>query len=150
MYTFFKSINLKTNIEKLFKFHLDTRNLRLISPRYLRANVIFMSHTPLQKGSVVKVKLNVFPFVNVNWEVLIEEFEDNKLIVDLQIKGPFKYWKHKHLFQEMFDKTVTMTDELTYDIGFGLIGKLIAPILNWQIKRIFDIRHQNIELLFGG
>jgi ligand-binding SRPBCC domain-containing protein len=109
-----------------------------------------MSHTPLQKGSEIKIKLNVFPFIGVNWEVTIEDMVENKLIVDLQKKGPFKFWRHEHKFDLLFDGTVIMTDDITFEIGFGLIGIIAAPIIKWQINKIFETRHNNMELLFGG
>ncbi|MBU2584134.1 MAG: SRPBCC family protein [Bacteroidetes bacterium] len=150
MYHITKSLSLKTDIEKLYKFHLDPRNLRLISPRSLPAKVVHISHTPLQKGSEIKIKLNVFPFVSVNWEVLIENVIENKLIVDLQKKGPFKFWRHEHKFDLLFDGTVVMTDDITFEIGFGLLGKIASPFIKWPIKKILETRHKNMELLFGG
>lgn len=150
MYHITKSLSLKTDIELLYKFHLDPRNLRLISPRSLPIKVVSISHTPLQIGSEMKIKLNVFPFVSVNWEVLIENVIENKLIVDLQKKGPFKFWRHEHKFDLLFDGTVAMTDDITFDIGFGLLGKITSPFIKWRIKKIFETRYKNLELLFGG
>lgn len=145
-----KSLSLKTDIEILYKFHLDPRNLRLISPRSLSIKVVSISHIPLQKGSEIKIKLNVIPFVSVNWEVLIEDVIENKLIVDLQKKGPFKFWRHEHKFELLFDGTVAITDDITFDIGFGLLGKITSPFIKWLIKKILETRHKNMEMLFGG
>ncbi|MBM4175810.1 MAG: SRPBCC family protein [Ignavibacteria bacterium] len=145
-----KSLSLKTDVEKIFAFHLNPKNLRLILPRYPLIKIISISHSPLQKESEIKIKLNVLPFVGVNWVIVIESIIENKLIVDIQKKGPFKYWKHKHKFENLFDGTTIMTDEIAFEIGFGIIGKILSPIIKSQIEKMFESRHNKMELLFGG
>ncbi len=145
-----KSLSLDIEVEKFFSFHLNPRNLRLISPRYPSIKILSISHLPLQKDSEIKIQLNVFPFVSVKWEIVIEDLIENKLIVDVQKKGPFKYWRHEHRFDQLFDGTSVMTDEITFEIGFGIIGKILSPIIKYRIEKMFETRHSKMELLFGG
>jgi ligand-binding SRPBCC domain-containing protein len=147
MQKFTSSFSIKTDLEKIFRFHLDPKNLRLVSSPNL--NLKIMEHkAPLQKNSEVKLKFEILPFIPIEWNLIIEELLENELIVDIQTKGPFKYWKHKHYFEQLFDGTVIITDEIEYDAG--VFGKIFDPLIKWQLKKMFKFRYKIIESLFGG
>ncbi len=147
MKTFKSSYSIKTDIEKIFKFHLDPKNLRLVSKPNQNIRIIECK-TPLTKNSQVKIKFNIIPFVSIQWDLIIEDVIENELIIDLQTKGPFKHWRHKHHFNKLFDGTIILTDEIEYDAG--IIGKIFDPIIRWQLKRMFKFRYKIMETLFGG
>lgn len=143
------TLHLKTNIEKLFDFHLNPKNLKLLSSPYSNIKIV-CSKIPIEKDSFVSIKMFILPFIPIKWDLIIEDVKTNELIVDFQTKGPFKHWRHFHRFETLFDGTVVMTDEIEYELGFGLIGKLFSPILSWFLNRTFKQRHKIIESLFGG
>lgn len=147
MKTFKSSYSIKTDLEKIFKFHLDPKNLRLVSKPNQNIRIIECK-TPLSKDSEVKLSFNLLPFVTIHWHLVIEDLVENELIVDLQTKGPFKFWRHKHHFKKLFDGTVVITDEIEYDAG--LLGKIFDPIIKWRLKQMFKFRYKIIETLFGG
>ncbi len=46
------------------------------------------------------------------WEIVVEKHEPNSLIADYQSgKGPFKSWRHEHIFKERNGKTI-LTDRI--------------------------------------
>jgi ligand-binding SRPBCC domain-containing protein len=147
MEKFVNSFSIKTDLGKIFRFHLDPKNLKLVSTPNLNLRFI-ESTSPLQKNSQVKIKFDIFPFIPIEWHLVIEDLVDNELIVDVQTKGPFKYWKHKHHFKQLFDGTVVITDEIEYDAGW--LGKIFAPLIKWQLNKMFKFRYKIIESLFGG
>lgn len=147
MKTFTSSYSIKTDLEKIFKFHLDPKNLRLVSKPNQNIRIIECK-APLSKDSEVKLSFNLLPFVTIHWHLVIEDLVENELIVDLQTKGPFKFWRHKHHFKKLFDGTVVITDEIEYDAG--LLGKIFDPIIKWRLKQMFKFRYKIIETLFGG
>ncbi len=147
MQKFISSFSIKTDLEKIFKFHLDPKNLKLVSTPNMNLRIIeYVS--PLQKNSQVKIKFDLLPFIPIEWDLVIENLIENELIVDLQTKGPFKYWKHQHHFKQLFDGTVVITDEIEYDLG--LIGKIFLPFIKWRLNKMFKFRYKIIESLFGG
>lgn len=147
MKIFTSSFSIKTDLEKIFKFHLDPKNLRLVSKPNQNIRILECK-APLTKNSQVKLSFNLFPFITIHWDLVIEDLIENELIVDLQTKGPFKFWRHKHHFKKLFDGTVVITDEIEYDAG--LIGKIFDPIIKWRLKQMFKFRYKIIETLFGG
>lgn len=138
-YKFEKSVLINADIEKVFNFHADTNNLPKISPRNVSSELIEISDVPLKKRSKVIVRVSKFG-IGINWKLQIENFNFPNLISDLQIKGPFEYWHHYHIF-EIEDKKVKMTDRIEFVPPFGTIGKLFLPVINYQLKNMFEHRH---------
>lgn len=147
MQTFKNSYSIKANLDKIFQFHLDPKNLKLVSTPMMNLKVV-ECQAPLRKGTEVKIKFDLLPFIPVEWHLVIEELIHNKLIVDVQTKGPFKFWKHNHHFEQLFDGTVVIIDEIEYDAG--LLGKIFNPLIKWQLNKMFKFRYKIIETLFGG
>ncbi|NPV12024.1 MAG: hypothetical protein HPY57_09565 [Ignavibacteria bacterium] len=147
MEKFISSFSIKTDLQKIFRFHLDPKNLKLVSTPGMNLKII-QHQSPLEKNSEVKLKFDIFPFIPMEWNLIIEDLVENELIVDLQTKGPFKYWRHQHRFKQLFDGTVVMTDEIEYDLG--LLGKILKPLINWRLNKMFKFRYKIIESLFGG
>ena len=145
-YIFEKSVAIKCNLKELFKFHLDTNNLPEISPPFPRAKVKKISEIPLQKGSTVIVSLNFFLF-KTDWEILIEELEENKLIGDFQTKGIFDYWYHSHIF-DLRGNQVIMTDKVEFIPPLGVLGRILIPLIQLQLFVMFNHRHKKTKLIF--
>ena len=56
-------------------------------------------------------------------EILIKNYEENKLFTDLQIKGPFNFWEHNHIFKYENNETI-MYDVINYNSKFKLLDKM--------------------------
>ena len=125
-------MEIKTDSEELFQFHLDTNNLPKISPPFPKAKLKSISDIPLKEGSKVTVSLNFFLF-ETDWEIEIEKVKEGELIVDLQKKGLFEYWRHSHIFEKNDDKVI-MTDKVEYIPPFGKLGKLLNPFIRLQLQ----------------
>lgn len=145
-YEFTQSVEIETELGKLFQFHLDTNNLPKISPTFPKAAIKSISDIPLKKGSRVTVTLNFILF-KTDWEILVDEVIENKLIVDLQMKGLFEYWSHSHIFEAKNGKVV-MTDRVGFIPPFGVIGKLFFPFIQLQLKFMFNYRHRKTKQYF--
>jgi ligand-binding SRPBCC domain-containing protein len=106
-------------------------------------------------GSEVVTSFRPVPFLPFRalWIALITEFEWNHHFADIQKKGPFKRFQHRHEFSVETRKGTTGTivrDLIEYDAGFGVLGDVadklfIAPSLN----QTFDYRQKILEKLLG-
>ncbi len=149
MYKIEKSLSLKADLNKLFSFYLDPKNLKLLSSPSMDFKAIIQK-VPIEKDSCFQIKLNLFPFIRVNWDLTVVELIENKIIVDFQRSGSFKFWRHKKKFEELFDGTVILTDEIEYETKLGFLGILLNPIIKWRINNILNLRYKIIQSLFGG
>lgn len=147
MKTFSSSYSIKTDLEKIFRFHLDPKNLKLISTPALDLKIL-EGKAPIAKNSKVKIRFLILPFFPIEWDLMIEDLVENELIIDIQTRGPFKFWRHKHHFKKLFDGTIILTDEIEYDIG--IMGKIFNPLIKWRLREIFKFKYKIIETLFGG
>lgn len=61
---------------------------------------------------------------------------------DVQRKGPFAYWYHKHLFEPTERNTTLMIDDIEYALPLGWLGELIGGrLVRARLQRMFDYRH---------
>jgi ligand-binding SRPBCC domain-containing protein len=71
----------------------------------------------------------MFPFLplRAQWIARITEFEWNHHFADVQEKGPFKSWHHRHEFLAESRGGVDGTlvrDVVEYEVGLGFLGSL--------------------------
>lgn len=143
-HVFSRSVLIRTDIAALFHFHLDPRNLPVISPPFPKVTIGYISDIPLKEGSRVTVLL---PFLikSIKWEISIDRVRYPAVISDLQLQGPFHYWIHHHRFQETDGGTV-MTDEVEFSTpsvlipGFLIQGMLQVMFLyrHFKTKKYFE------------
>ena len=83
-------------LNKIFDFYSNPKNIKLLTPWFVK-----VSCTPekkISKKGVFTIEINIFGIKN-KVEILIKNHEENKFFTDLQIKGPFNYWEHNHIFK---------------------------------------------------
>ena len=61
---------------------------------------------------------------------------------DIQVKGPFKSWRHQHEFVKLSDTRTKLVDTIECQLPFHMVAKLAA---GWSLKRdiksMLDYRH---------
>jgi len=65
------------------------------------------------------------------WIARITEFEWNHHFADVQEKGPFQSWHHRHEFAESLENGMpgtTIRDVIDYETGYGFLGQ-VADVL---------------------
>lgn len=78
-------------------------------------------------------------------ESLISEFNDPCFFVDEMIAGNFKNFRHEHHFTTVNNKTV-MKDILSYELPYGIFGKLINRLLiKRYLTHFLQIRNKTIS-----
>ena len=144
MNSYQRSISIRTSPERLFDFHLDTANLKRISPPWFRTKLI------LDEGSgpdrILEYRVSVF-YVPTHWHVEISEFNRPLVLSDLATKGPFRHFHHRRTFIQDGDMTV-MTDHVEYELPLGLLGRLFdAAVVRQIISSMFRYRHRRTKEL---
>lgn len=144
MYHFEKSVIMDCPIEKAFTFHTDTNNLKLISPSSVKTEIIKIE-LPLVLNSEVELSVTQFGIFKSYWKVKISQYIENEVIGDYMVKGPFKYWYHRHCFDRQAGKTI-MTDRVDYDLPFGFLGDIAHTLFaKKMIESMFEFRHKKTK-----
>ncbi len=79
----------------------------------------------------------------------IAEFAHPELIVEVQLEGPMKSWRHEHRFEEVGDQT-RMIDVIDYTKPGGIVGLLLSEAkVNDMLEENFFQREQNLRRLIA-
>ncbi|PLY09680.1 MAG: hypothetical protein C0625_00320 [Arcobacter sp.] len=139
MKTFEKTSFINCDIEKLFSFHLDMKNLKAITPLDTKVELLNKDFIP-HEGGIIKIK-TVKNFIPTTWEVKIEKLQKPNLLVDVAIKSPFKYWEHSHVFSKR-GSMCELKDIVKYELPFGKFGGLFDFFIKKELQKMFDYRHK--------
>ena len=134
-------------VEKVFSFFSDEKNLELLTPPWLHFHVVGKSTPELAEGTLIDYRLRVRG-IPLRWQSRIEEWRPNERFVDTQVRGPYAYWHHTHLFQELNGGT-QIIDIVRYRVPGGVLGRwFILPFVKRDIEKIFEYRRQIISSRF--
>ena len=153
-------------LQQVFEFFSNPENLPRIMPVATSTRLISLKRVPPPPigltiptgkaagvGSVIVTSFRVFPLlpIRAKWIARITEFEWNHHFADVQDKGPFKSWHHRHEFTaETRDgaEGTTVTDVIEYEIGFGFLGNIgNAWLVRPAMERTFSQRQHILPKL---
>lgn len=148
VHVFKQATQVNKPIKEVFDFFCKAENLNLITPPSLHFEILSKSPVHIQQGAVIdyRIKLGLLAF---NWQSIIEEWNPPYLFKDVQLKGPYKIWEHRHSFTEVNGITV-MTDEVKYlSPGLFLEPLIDKFFVRKKIEEIFRYRQYKLEVFFG-
>lgn len=137
------------DIETVFGFFQDPNNLEAITPPWLHFEVQSSTDVRVRIGTEIAYRLRwqIFP---MTWRSRISEYEEGRLFADEMLKGPYKRWYHRHLFESV-PGGVEVTDVVAYELPWGLLGRLVHRIaVRSQLEAIFDHRQEATANIFGS
>jgi ligand-binding SRPBCC domain-containing protein len=152
-------------LERVFCFFSEPLNLPRLMPPELAAEVVRVDRVPPPApeaapsstaagvGTEIRLSVRLLPFVpfRTQWVARIVEFEPNRCFVDVQVKGPFRHWRHRHEFESNErggDQGTVVRDELEYDVGFGSLGDAVARwLIAPKVQSTFAARQGRLEAL---
>ena len=157
-------------IENVFLFFADPSNLPRIMPPATRTELAALRLKPpptVPAGQPAIANLNSLAGVHseiatsfrplaslpfrAQWVALITEFQWNHHFADVQKKGPFERFEHRHEFDEEMrqgTRGTTVRDVIEYDPGFGALGRLVGRLfIAPSLKQTFEYRQMMLENL---
>ncbi len=81
--------------------------------------------------------------IGIPWRVRHGGYADGERFVDEQVSGPFKHWRHEHIFSDGPDGSTLITDRLAWQLPSHLPGipRLIEP----RLRGLFEFREQQLR-----
>ena len=103
-------------------------------------------------GSEIVTSFRLFSWLplHAKWTARITEFEWNHHFADLQIKGPFKRFYHRHELMSETRQGISGTlvrDQIEYEVGYGFLGRLAEKYIAGQLNETFKYRQETTEKL---
>ena len=104
--------------------------------------VVIESHVGgIRDGASVILRVGVWPF-RVRWALRHTGYVRGVQFIDEQVRGPFRQWRHVHLISPVSATRARLDDSLEIGLPGGWVGYALgAPLLRWQLRRLFAYRH---------
>jgi ligand-binding SRPBCC domain-containing protein len=139
------SLCLPRPLDEVFAFFADAHNLEILTPPWLRFEVLTPRPISLGVGVKIDYKLRVHG-LPIRWQSEITAWEPPYRFVDQQLRGPYRVWRHEHRFREDPSGTVA-DDHVVYAVpGGALINRLFVAR---DVEKIFAFRSEKLREIFG-
>jgi len=126
--------------ERVFQFFADAENLEMITPPWLHFQILTKAPISMEAGTLIdyRLQLRVIP---LRWRTRIVQWEPPHRFVDLQIKGPYRLWRHEHVFIQT-DGGTRCLDHVKYAVAGGRLVErlLVRP----DVEKIFKYRKEKL------
>jgi ligand-binding SRPBCC domain-containing protein len=141
IYVLESEILIPHSITDVFDFFARPENLESLTPPWLHFQIVTPKPVPIYEGAFIdyRLKLHGFP---MKWKTKITDWEPPVRFVDLQLKGPYRMWRHEHTFLEQ-DNGTLVRDKVEYAVfGGALINRFFVQK---DVERIFQYRLDRLK-----
>jgi len=143
-YTFSDELFLPHPREDVFSFFSEARNLELITPPWVRFQVLTPTPVVMSKGTLIDYRIRIHG-VPVRWRTEIALWEPPCSFVDVQLSGPYRLWHHTHSFEERDGGTFCADHVRYHPFGGALVNHLFV---RRDVERIFQYRRERLLEIF--
>lgn len=151
MFKFSARQHLPIDIEKAWDFFSSPVNLAVITPPKLDFRIrTRLDNKPIYNGQRIDYTVKPLFGLPLHWQTEITDVKHGVYFTDVQRKGPYKRWEHRHTFTQD-EKGVMMQDEVSYELPLGIVGTVAHRLLvRKEIEHIFEYRKHKLIHLFGN
>jgi ligand-binding SRPBCC domain-containing protein len=138
-------------VTQVFSFFADASNLEVITPPWLHFRILAQEVPKSGEGALIDYWLR-WRGLPIRWRTGITAWDPPHRFEDVQLLGPYRQWRHTHLFESVGQGT-RMTDVVHYSLPFGFVGSLAHRlVVARDLEAIFDFRERRVASLLcvGG
>ncbi len=129
---------------ELFRFFGDAFQLESLTPPLLHFRVVTPAPITMRSGLTIDYRLRLRG-IPLRWRSLIEVWSPPERFVDVQVVGPYRSWRHEHLFEET-DGGTWCIDIVDYRVP---LGWLVEPwVVRPDLRKIFAYRQAILADVF--
>ena len=133
--TFIRESTFNVDVKELFFWHEQDGVLERLTPCFEKV-VLIKQTGKISTNPKVYLKVKAGP-IFINYVAKHILYEKNKLFVDIQEKGPFKMYKHYHIFTSLGNGS-KLTDKIEYKMPLHIFTK---HFVHNKFTRMFQYRH---------
>jgi len=136
----------------VFAFFAEPRHFTFLAARRAASRWTAPPPATLSAGTVIDFRVRTAG-VPVHWRIFVREFDPPYRFVDVQIKGPFARWEHRHVFRDGAEATGSsgpigtwVEDRVTYRLPLGALGRFAhALTVRRRIVAVLDERDRQLR-----
>jgi len=130
---------------EVFDFFSRAENLEALTPPTVQFEILTPLPIEMRVGAGIDYRIKIHG-IPVKWKTEIIVWEPGVQFVDVQLKGPYRLWHHRHTFTEV-DGGVSMVDTVHYR---SPLHTLLVPLfIRKDIEKIFAHRTTALAELFA-
>jgi len=136
-------------LAETFKFFCEPRNLQRLTPAFL--NFRFLEPPPevMHPGTAIDYQIKLYG-VPVHWRTRIELVEPPTKFVDVQEKGPYALWRHRHTFSDAGNGRTEVKDFVEYALPLWPLGEVAYYLfVARSLAQIFEFRERKLDEIMG-
>ena len=131
----------------VFAFFADPSHLPALTPPWLGLRLLTDTRA-MAAGTVLEYRLR-WVGLPLRWRAYVREYDPPFRFVDVQVRGPYDRWEHRHRFLEANGGTV-VEDRIVYRLPLGPAGRLLhALVVRRQVRGAFTYRTRRLAELLG-
>jgi uncharacterized protein len=132
---------------EVFAFFADPANLVRLTPPALDLRLLTATRT-MTTGTVLDYRLRWLG-LPLRWRAYLREYDPPFRFLDVQVRGPYARWEHRHRFLEEGGGTF-VEDRVVYRLPLGALGRALhAGVVGRQLRAAWAYRTQQLEALLG-
>ncbi|HEY2647416.1 MAG TPA: SRPBCC family protein [Candidatus Acidoferrales bacterium] len=138
---FIRRSRIGASAAEVYAWHALPSALEKLTPPAEAATVVEQSGG-IECGGRVVLQFGRWP-LRRRWIAEHREFEVGHFFSDIQVSGPFAYWKHTHTFEPDGPSACFLEDRVEYAVPFGTFGRWLAGwYVRQKLAKLFEYRHE--------
>ena len=143
-FTLEAAIWLPQKLARVFSFFADAGNLDVITPPWLRFEILTPRPIEMRVGTLIDYRLRLRG-LPLRWRSEITAWDPPHRFVDEQRRSPYRLWQHEHTFAER-DGGTLVGDHVRYAVFGGVVIERL--FVRRDVTNIFTYRQEQLAMLF--
>lgn len=128
--------------DELFAWHLRPGAFLRLAPPWEQVQIEHWA-PPSAVGETAIIRMRLAPLVWKRWYAQYREFEPGRLFRDVQTRGPFAEFDHRHRMIPTGPASSLLEDDITYRPPLGWLGeRLGGRFIRRSLDNLFAYRHR--------
>jgi uncharacterized protein YbjT (DUF2867 family)/ligand-binding SRPBCC domain-containing protein len=125
-----------------FAFFSEPGNLPRLTPRLLRFRIV---ERPARLARGSRFRYRIGP---LDWVAEIAAWDPPAGFADVQVRGPYRVWRHRHELAEVPTGT-EVRDVVEYRLRGGIAARALEPLHRAFLRTLFAYRSRRLDELLG-